>query len=67
MIPFISVDPKFRKINFDDRKEYIDEQKGPKPILHLFGNTIFFHIHARAERSPERKLQAKVDVKADRK
>ena len=28
---------------------------------------IFFRIHERAERSPERKLQAKGEVKADRK
>ena len=28
---------------------------------------IFFRIHERAERSPERKLQAKGKVKADRK
>ena len=67
MLTIVSVDTEFRKINFDNQKEYIEEQKGPQPNLHLFGNTIFFHIHARAERSPERKLQAKVEVKADRK
>ena len=67
MLPLVSVDTEFRKINFDNPKVYIEEQKGPQPILHLFGNTIYFRIHARAERSPERKLQAKVDVKADRK
>ena len=65
MLYLVSVDPKFRKLNFDDRKVYIEEQKGPQAILHLFGNTIFFRI--RAERSPERKLQGKVEVKADRK
>jgi len=50
-----------------DKHKRNDQSGIPLPILHLFGITIFFCIHARAERSPERKLQAKVEVKADRK
>ena len=38
-----------------DKHTQNDENGIPQPILHLFGNTIFFRIHARAERSPERK------------
>ena len=50
-----------------DKHKWNDQSGIPQPILHLFGNTIYFRIHARAERLPERKLQAKVEVKADRK
>ena len=50
-----------------DKHKQNDQSGIPQPILHLLGNTVYFHIHARAERSPERKLQAKVEVKADRK
>ena len=57
-----------RKMFWKVDKHKRNDQSGiPLPILHLFGITIFFRIHARAERSPERELQAKVEVKADTK
>ena len=56
-----------RKMFWQVDKHKQNDQGGiPQPILHMFGNTIYFCIHARAERSPERKLQVKVEVKADR-
>ena len=32
-----------------DKHKWNDQRGIPQPILHLFGNTIFFCIHARAE------------------
>ena len=31
------------KVYIDSRKVYIEVQNDPWPILHLFGNNIFFH------------------------